>query len=98
MTDGIRNRVVRNATPEEREQHGIIREEVEQELPELKAWARAAAARNRDRVAVGTVLTAEEAGVVEAIDRYAEQHALESRSAVVREALAQLLGVDIARR
>jgi hypothetical protein len=34
--------------------------------------------------------------VVQAIDHYAADHALADRSAVVREALARLLGVDTA--
>jgi hypothetical protein len=90
-------RIVREATPDERERHGVIREQVEQELPELQQWARAAAARHRERVAVGTVLKGEEADVVKAIDDYAAKHSLSGRSAVVREALSQLLGVELTR-
>jgi hypothetical protein len=44
------------------------------------------------------VLTAEEINVLQAIDAYAVKHALTSRGAVVREALANLLGIEIARR
>ena len=98
MTQQIRNRIVREATPEEKERHRVVRERVEEELPELKQWAREAAARHRDRVAVGTVLSAEEANVVEAIDSYAAKHSLTDRSAVVREALSRLLGIEIARQ
>ncbi len=98
MTREIRNRIVREATPEEKEQHRAIREQVEQELPELKQWARAAAAQHKDRIAVGTVLTGEESNVLDAMDHYAAKHSLPGRSAVVREALARLLGVEIARR
>ena len=58
--------------------------------------AREVAARHRDRIAVGTVFTAQEADVVEAIDNYAATHSLASRSVVVREALSRLLGVEIA--
>ena len=36
--------IVRPATPEEKERHRQIREQVEEELPELKRWAREAAA------------------------------------------------------
>jgi hypothetical protein len=90
-------RIVREATPEEKERHRVIREQVEQDLPELQQWARAAAARHRERVAVGTVLKGEEANVVKAIDDYAAKHSLSGRGAVVREALAQLLGVELAR-
>lgn len=97
MTREIRQRIVRKATPEERERHRNIRAEIEQELPELKRWARETAAQHRERVAVGTVFTDQEAGVLEAIDDYAMKHSLSSRGAVVREALAQLLGVDITR-
>lgn len=95
MTHEIRERILRPATPEERERHQHIRQQVEQEAPELKQWAREAAARHRDRVTVGTVFTAQEADVLEAIDDYATKHALASRSAVVREALSRLLGVEI---
>ena len=61
----------------------------------MTQWAKAAAARHRDRVAVGTVLTADEANVVAAIDEYAAKHSLAGRGAVVREALARLLGIEI---
>lgn len=98
MTNEIRNRITRPATPEEKERHKQIRAEVEQELPELKQWAREAAARHKDRVAVGTVLTGEECHVLQAIDDYAEKHSLHGRSAVVREALANLLRIEIARQ
>jgi hypothetical protein len=98
MSHKIRKRIVREATPEEKQRHRTIREQVEQELPELKDWARAAATRQQNRVGVGTVLTGEEVKVLEAVDKYAEQHSLPGRSAVVREALAQLLGVKIARK
>ena len=98
MSSEIRQRIVREATPEEKERHRTIREEVERELPELKQWAREAAARHKERVAVGTVFTSEEAVVVDAIDDYAAKHALPGRGAVVREALAHLLGVEIPRR
>ena len=47
---------------------------------------------------VGTLFGAEEAHVVQAIDDYAASHALENRGAVVREALAHLLGVNIERQ
>jgi hypothetical protein len=98
MSNEIRQRISREATPEEKERHRTIREEVERELPELKQWARETAARHRERVAVGTVFTSEEAVVVDAIDDYAAKHALPGRGAVVREALAHLLGVEIPRR
>jgi hypothetical protein len=97
MTRDIRRRIVREATPEEKERHRTIRAEIEQELPDLKQWARETAARHRERVAVGTVFTAREADVLQAMDDYATKHSLSGRSAVVREALAQLLGVDITR-
>ena len=97
MTREIRQRIVREATPEERERHRTVRAEIEQELPELKRWARETAAQHRERVTVGTVFTDQEASVLEAIDDYAMKHSLSGRGAVVREALAQLLGVDITR-
>jgi hypothetical protein len=96
MTHQIRNRIIRNATAEEKERHGMIRAEIEQELPVLKEWARAAANRHPDRIPVGTVFSAEETEVVQAIDSYAAAHSLAGRSAVVREALSKLLGVQIA--
>jgi hypothetical protein len=98
MSYEIRKRIIRPATDEDQERHRAIRKEIEQELPELVAWAKAAAAQHREKTAVGTVLTAEEAPVLDAIDDYAEKHALASRSAVIREALSQLLGIEIARR
>ncbi len=98
MTHEIRNRIQRPATPEEKERHRQIRQQVEGELPELKQWARDEAARQKDQVPVGTVLTADEAHVVHAIDDYASKHSLQGRGAVVREALARLLGIKIANR
>jgi hypothetical protein len=97
MAREIRRRISREVTPEERERHHNIRAEIEQELPDLKRWARDVAARHRERVAVGTVFTDREAGVLDAIDEYAVKHSLSGRDAVVREALAQLLGIDINR-
>jgi ClpP class serine protease len=98
MTHEIRRRILRQATPEEKERHRTIRAEIRQELPELKQWARETAARHPERVAVGTVFTDQEAVVLEAIDQYATEHSLVSRGAVVREALAHLLGIDIPRQ
>ena len=97
MSREIRRRIVREATLEEKERHSTIRAGIDQELPELKQWAREAAARHRERVAVGTVFTDQDAGVLEAIDDYATKHSLPGRGAVVREALSQLLGIDISR-
>jgi hypothetical protein len=93
----IRKRIIRNATPEEKERHSAIRQEIQGELPELKEWARETAARHHERVAVGTVFTNQEANVLEAIDNYAAKHSLSSRGAVVREALAHLLGIEMSR-
>ena len=98
MTHEIRQRIVREATADEKERHQKIREQVEADLPELKKWARQVAAQHQERVAVGTVLDAAEGNVVQAMDEYAAKHSLPNRSAVVREALAQLLGVEIARQ
>jgi len=95
MTHEIRKRIFRAATPEEKERHRTIREEIERELPELKRWAREAVARHQERVAVGTVFTTKDSNVLEAIDQYAAGHSLANRSAVVREALARLLGIEI---
>ncbi len=76
MAREVRQRVFRPATPEEKERHGQIREKIEEELPELKRWAREAAARHGSRVPIGTVFGEEEADVVRAIDHYAAGHAL----------------------
>ncbi len=38
MKHEIRLRVLREATPEEKERHQRIREEIQHELPELKQW------------------------------------------------------------
>ena len=97
MTHDIRHRIKRPATPEEKARHQQIRQEIEEELPELKQWAQVVAAEHKDRVAVGTVFDANEALVVKAIDEYAAKHSLQNRSAVVREALAQLLAIEVAR-
>ena len=91
----VRQRIVRPATPEEKERQARIREAIKEELPELKQWAREAAARHVERVRVGTVFGEEEAAIVQAIDRYAAGHALGNRGAVVREALSQLLRIEI---
>lgn len=98
MAHEIRKRILREATPEEKERHRTIREEIQQELPHLKQWARETAARNRERVVVGTVFSDQETSVLEAIDNYASEHSLDSRGAVVREALAHLLGIEIPRQ
>ena len=98
MSREIRNRIIRPATPEELERHKQIREATERELPELQQWAREVAARQKDRVSVGTVLTASEVKVAEAMDDYAAAHGLQNRGSVVREALSQLLGIEIARQ
>lgn len=47
---------------------------------------------------MGTVPTGDEETLVEVIDEYAAKHSLAGRSAVVREALSQLLGVELERR
>jgi hypothetical protein len=96
MSNEIRNRIVRDATTQEKDRHRAIRDEIEKELPALKEWAREAPARHPDRVSVGTVFTADETDVVQAIDSYAASHSLTSRGAVVREALSRLLGLEIA--
>ena len=45
MAHEVRKRILRPATPEERERHGQIRAKVDEELPELKHWAHEAATR-----------------------------------------------------
>lgn len=98
MSREIRDRILRAATPEEQARHDQVRQQIEQELPELQQWAREAAARHKPQVPVGTTFTSDETHVVQAIDAYAVQHSLQDRSAVVREALANLLGIEIARQ
>ena len=98
MTHEIRQRIQRPATQEEKVRHQQIRQEIEEELPDLKQWARTAAADHKERIAVGTVFDADEVSVVKAIDEYAAKHSLQNRSAVVREALAQLLAIEVARQ
>ena len=98
MSHEVRKRIQRPATPEEKARHQQVRREVEAELPELKQWARAAAARHKERIAVGTVFRADEALVVQAIDEYAAKHSLQNRGAVVRDALARPLGIEVARQ
>jgi hypothetical protein len=98
MPHQIRKRIARPATREETVRHQQIREQIAQELPELQQWAKEVAARHKQLVPIGTVLRAEEAPIVEAIDNYAAAHSLRDRAAVVREALARLLGIEIARQ
>jgi PAB1-binding protein PBP1 len=97
MANEIRERILRPATPEEKERHLRVRQQIQEEMPEIKEWAQVAAARQKDRIAVGTVFSHEEAGILEAIDAYAAKNALQNRGAVVRAALSQLLGIEIAR-
>ncbi len=84
-------RIVREATPAEHKSHEAIRAAIDAERPEIVAWARDAAGQ----MAVGTVFTADEIPVLEAIDAYAATHNLSSRSAVVREALSRLLDMQV---
>lgn len=88
-------RIVRPATDAERAQHAAVRAAVAEEYDEISAWARTAEGCATNRVAVGTIFTAAETPVIDAIDAYAARHDLPSRSAVVREALARLLGVPV---
>jgi hypothetical protein len=88
-------RIVHHATAEEQARHAEIRRQIEKELPELSAWARQVAAVESGQIAVGTIFTAEERPVIEAIDAYASGHSLPGRAAVVREALGRLLGLSI---
>ena len=60
VTHDIRQRRVRDATPEEKERHRAIRQEIQEDLPQLKRWAKDAAARHRERVALESVLDEEE--------------------------------------
>ncbi|HEX3315058.1 MAG TPA: hypothetical protein VHR72_09225 [Gemmataceae bacterium] len=96
MKRDVRDRIRRPATPEEAERHERIRKEIAEELPDLKQWAKTAAAQHNERIAVGTVFSAEETQVVAAIDEYAAAHSLQNRGAVVRQALAKLLGIQVA--
>ena len=58
MTHEIRRPILHEATPEEKETGPAPSEgRSNEELPELKQWARETAARHRERVAVGTVFT-----------------------------------------
>jgi hypothetical protein len=98
MTHEVGKRIIRPATQDEKERHDLIRRQIAEEIPELKEWARRVAAQHQERVRIGTVLTSEEAPILEAMDDYALKHALSSRSAVIREALARLLDIEIARR
>lgn len=88
-------RIVREATPAERERHAAIRAAVAAERSEIDAWARSESARSGGQVAVGTVFTTDETPVLEAIDAYAVSHNLPGRSAVVREALSRLLEIQV---
>ncbi len=98
MTHEVRERSKRPATPEEKARHDQIRNEIADETSELKTWAKSVAAEHKNRVGVGTVFDANETQVVDAIDAYASKHSLPSRGAVVREALAHLLGIEITAR
>jgi len=91
---GRGTRIVRDATPAERERHAAVRAAVETERQEIAAWAREAAARSGE-VAVGAVFSPAETPVLDAIDAYAASHNLPGRSAVVREALSKLLDIRL---
>jgi len=88
-------RIVHHATAEEQARHAEIRRQIDKELPELSAWAQQVAAVESGEIPVGTVFTAEERPVIDAIDAYASGHSLPGRAAVVREALGRLLGLSI---
>lgn len=88
-------RIAHQATTEEQARHAEIRQQIEEELPELSAWARQVAAVESGQIVVGAVFTAEERPVIDAIDAYASGHSLPGRAAVVREALGRLLGLSI---
>jgi hypothetical protein len=98
MTHEIGTRNFREATPEEQQRHSAIREKIQEELPELKRWAKETAVRHRERLAVGTVFTDQEAAVLEAIDNSAAKHSLlpsrtgaAARGGRVAEAIRALL-------
>jgi hypothetical protein len=91
---GRGTRIIREATPAERERHAAVRAAVETERQEIAAWARQAAARSGE-VAVGAVFSPAETPVLDAIDAYAASHNLPGRSAVVREALSRLLDLQL---
>jgi hypothetical protein len=91
----VGRRIIREAMPAERERHTLIRAAVEDERPEIIAWARRETAHAEGDVAVGLVLGPEESPVLDAIDAYAASHNLPGRSAVVREALARLLDIRL---
>lgn len=84
-------RIIREATPVERQRYAEVRAAVEAERDDIVAWAREAGGQ----VAVGTVFTTDEIPVLEAIDAYAASHNLSGRSAVVREALSRLLDIQV---
>ena len=88
-------RILREATPAERERHATVRAAIETERPGIIAWAREESAQVGGQTAVGTMLTPEEIPILDAIDAYAASHNLPSRSAVVREALSRLLDVHL---
>jgi hypothetical protein len=77
------------------DRHAGNRAATEAERQEIAAWAREEHARAGGRVPVGTVFTTDETRVLEAIDAYAASHNLPSRSAVVRQALSQLLDIRV---
>ena len=95
MQRDMGKRIVRPATPDEKERQELIRKAIDEELPDLKKWAQAAAANKGGKVSVGAIFSPEEAKVVQAIDEYATAHSLPNRGAVVRQALAQLLGIEL---
>lgn len=92
----VGKRIIRAASAAEQNRHAEVRAAVAAERDEIAAWARSVAASPASQVAVGAVFTAAEAPVLEAIDAYAASHDLPGRSAVVREALAQLLDMPVA--
>lgn len=81
-----------------RKEAKIVRQQVALDRGQINAESRqvveeAATAGKLTKLTL--LLRADEQHVLEALDRYATEHGLHSRNQVLREALSQLLGVDL---
>jgi hypothetical protein len=94
VTHEIRERIVREATPEEKERRRAVRPETQTDLPELMQWAGETAAELRERLVVATVLTGQGTTAWKATDDYAAKHALK---VIIRSCQIDLEGEEMRR-
>ena len=97
MAQKLRNVINRPATADEKDRHRQIRAQVATELPRIQAKGRQILAETaEERRHLDTAFNSGEEYVFDAIDQFAASNSLANRGAVVRLALAKLLGIEIA--